>query len=525
MFGSDSRWHHASMRILLITPKGEPSFWTSNSILPLVDKGCAVLTLSMPTVAGLTPREHDVVLCDENIEPIDFDAQADIVGVTGYIVHKKRMFEIISEFRRRGRFVAVGGPYASLCPEIFRGQCDALFVGEAEETWPQFLLDFAAGQPQAEYCAAEKPDLTKAPMPRFDLARLDRYQMATIQTGRGCPFRCEFCDIIVVYGRRPRIKTPAQVLAEIEECHRLGVRQIFFCDDNFIGDKKAARELLRRIADWGKERGYPIAFSTEASVNLAEDDELLGLVREANMTSIFFGIESPREASLTETLKSQNVRGDLVSRIHKIQSYGVQVKAGMIVGFDSDDEAIFAEQLRFLQEARIPVSMVGMLQALPRTPLFDRVKAEGRLLTDERWSYTQGFSNIAPKGMTQLELYRGYRELLAELYSVERYAERVRAFLFEGMGEQVERKANYRFEDLHTTRRALFELAVRLPREITWFTVRLMLETAWRRPKAFREAGSLAVVFWAIAAWKDRLLADIDRAIAAMEGDEASRAA
>jgi radical SAM superfamily enzyme YgiQ (UPF0313 family) len=513
------------MRILLITPKGEPSFWTSNAILPLVDKGCALLTLSMPTVAGLTPREHEVILCDENIEPIDFDMQADIVGVTGYIVHKKRMLEVISEFRSRGRFVAVGGPYASLCPEIFRGRCDALFVGEAEETWPQFLLDFAAGCAQAEYCAAEKPDMTKAPMPRFDLAKLHRYQMATIQTGRGCPFRCEFCDIIVVYGRRPRIKTPEQVLAEIEECHRLGVRQIFICDDNFIGNKNATKELLRRMAEWGKAHGHPIAFSTEASINLAEDDELLELVREANMTSIFFGIESPREASLNETKKTQNVRGDLVSRIHKVQSYGVQVKAGMIVGFDSDDRDIFAEQLRFLQEARIPLAMVGMLQALPRTALFDRVKAEGRLLSEEHWSYTHGFSNIAPKGMTQLEMYRGYRELIAELYSVERYAERTRAFIFEGMGEQVEREMNYHLEDIGTAWRALSHLFVRLPRDLARFTLRLAIETAWRRPKAFREAGSLAVVFWGVAVWRDRLLADIDRAIEEMERDEASRAA
>src|SRR5262245_22561752 len=222
----------------------------------------------MPTLAGLTPREHDVVLCDENVEEIDFDIEADIVGVTGYIVHRERMLAIVEEFRRRGRFVAVGGPYASLCPDELRGHCDALFVGEAEETWPRFLRDFALGRPEAEYHEGEKPDLTKAPPPRFDLLKMDRYEAVTLQTGRGCPFRCEFCDIIVVYGRRPRIKTVEQVLAEIEECHRLGVRQIFICDDNFIGNKNATKELLRRMAQWGKERAYPIAFSTEASINL-----------------------------------------------------------------------------------------------------------------------------------------------------------------------------------------------------------------------------------------------------------------
>src|SRR5262247_3855377 len=240
------------MRILLVTPRNSQNFWTFDYTLGLLKKSCLLPNLSMPTVAGLTPREHEVVLCDENVDPIDFDAPADIVGITGYIVHKQRMFEIIDEFRRRGRFVAVGGPYASLCPEDLRGRCDALFVGEAEETWPQFLADFAAGCALPEYETKEKPDMSLAPTPRFDLLKVDRYQTMTIQFGRGCPFRCEFCDIIVVYGRRPRIKGIEQVMAEIRECHRLGARQIFIADDNFIASKSEAKELLRALGAWGR---------------------------------------------------------------------------------------------------------------------------------------------------------------------------------------------------------------------------------------------------------------------------------
>jgi radical SAM superfamily enzyme YgiQ (UPF0313 family) len=228
----------------------------------------------MPTIAGLTAGEHDVSLCDENVEPIDFDVEADIVGVTGYIIHKARMLEIIAAFRKRGRFVVVGGPFASLCPEEFAGLCDVVFVDEAEETWPAFLRDFAAGVWKSEYRCEEKPDMSRSPMPRFDLVPVDRYHAMTIQFARGCPFTCEFCDIIVMYGRRPRAKTVDQVMAEIVECHRLGATQVFIVDDDFIGDAKRAKDLLRAMGEWGRELGYPIDFNTEVSLNVAADDEL-----------------------------------------------------------------------------------------------------------------------------------------------------------------------------------------------------------------------------------------------------------
>lgn len=512
------------MRIHLVTPKNPPSFWTYDRILPILGKRCIFPNLSMPTIAGLTPREHEITLCDENVEEIDFDVEADIVGVTGYIVHKRRMAEIVEEFRRRGRFVVVGGPHASLCPEEWRGRCDVLFVDEAEETWPRFLHDFRAGTWKTEYRPDEKPDLSMTPVPRFDLLHVDRYHAMTIQFARGCPFQCEFCDIIVVYGRRPRAKRVEQVLAEVEECHRLGVRQVFIVDDNFIGNKNLAKELLREMARWGRERGFPIDFNTEVSLNVSQDEELLGLLRDAHFTTVFVGIESPRVASLQQSKKTQNTRGgDLVANVRRIHDYGIQVQAGMIVGFDADDTGIFEEQLRFIQEARIPVSMTSMLQAMPKTPLHERVEREGRLLADSTGDQFV-FSNIEPRSMTRRELYEGYRRLIADLYDFRNYRERTLAFLL-GRGRQITERLDLRWSDLRLLGRVLRRtLLVADPRR-AWFTLRLLGETLLRRPSAFRDAVSFAVVHKALSEYMEALGRHLDRAIAELERGARAEAA
>ncbi len=496
------------MKIYLVTPRNPPSFWTYDAILPVLGKRCIFPNLSMPTIAGLTPGEHEVVLCDENVEEIDFDVDADVVGVTGYIIHKERMLEIAETFRRRGRFVAVGGPYASLCPEEWRGRCDALFVDEAEETWPRFLSDLAQGRPLTEYRAEEKPDLTRAPAPRFDLLKVDRYHALTIQFARGCPFTCEFCDIIVVYGRRPRAKTVDQVMDEIRECHRLGARQVFVVDDNFIGNRKLAKELVREMGRFGAEHGWPIDFQTEVSLNLADDDELLRLMQAANFTTVFIGIESPRRESLQESRKTQNLRGDLLESVRRIQAHGIQVQAGMIVGFDHDDESIFEEQLRFVDEARIPVSMTGMLQALPKTPLHARVAREGRLVAASTGDQFV-FSNILPRGMSRLALYEGYRRLVQQLYDFRRYRRRALAFLMH-RGAQVHGGRNVRRGDLARLARVLHETVVRGGPRRAWFTLSLLGATLLRRPSVFKEAVSFAIVHKAFHDYVARLLRELD---------------
>jgi radical SAM superfamily enzyme YgiQ (UPF0313 family) len=480
------------MRICLIAPKNPESFWTFDRILPSLNKKCVFPNLSLPTVAGITPREHDVVLMDENVEPIDLDVDADIIGLTGYVIHKRRIFELAAEFRRRGKFVVAGGPLASLCPEELRDKVDVVFVDEAEYTWPQFLKDYEAGAWQSEYRQDEKPSMHDSPLPRFDLLKIDQYRSMTIQFTRGCPFTCEFCDIIVMYGRRPRAKTVDQVMAEVRELHRLGATNIFVVDDNFIGNKKEAKQLLTAITAWQQEHGYPIEFMTEVSLNVAQDDELLALMRQANFTTIFIGIESPRPASLKETTKNQNLRGNLLDSVHKIQRAGLEVMAGMIVGFDSDDRDIFEEQFRFIQDARIPVSMTGMLNALPKTPLYKRLKEGGRLVAESVGDQFI-FTNIIPKAMSTRELNEGYKRLLQRLYSHRNYRRRVMQLILH-KGTQIESKLVSSKKDLAIFARVLWTCLLRASPKRAWLTASLLGETLLRRPRAFREAVTLALI-------------------------------
>jgi len=352
-------------------------------------------------------------------------------------------------------------------------------------------------------------------MPRFDLLKVDRYHALTIQFARGCPYTCEFCDIIVMYGRRPRAKRVEQVMSEIRECHRLGANQVFIVDDNFIGDPRLAKQLLREMARWGRDNGYPLDFNTEVSLNVSADEELLELMREANFTTIFIGIESPSAAALRETRKNQNLRGDLVEQVRKIQSYGIQIQAGMIVGFDHDDPTIFDRQLRFIQEARIPVSMTGMLQALPKTPLYERVDREGRLV-DESSGDQFAFSNIQPVGMSRRELYEGYRWLVDALYDFRNYRSRTLAFLLH-RGNQIHRGRNIREGDIGRLARVLYDTVIRGGPRRAWFTVSLLGATLLRRPSVFKEAVSFSVVHQAFHRYARALGADLDRAMAGLD--------
>ncbi len=499
------------MKIYLVAPKNPESFWTFDRILPSLGKRCVFPNLSLPTVAGMTPRGHEIVLCDENVEPIDFDTDADVVGLTGYIIHRDRLFEIADEFRRRGKFLVAGGPFASLCPDELRDRVDVVFVDEAEYTWPRFLADYTAGRWQREYRQDDKPSMHDSPLPRFDLLRVDRYRTMTIQFARGCPFNCEFCDIIVMYGRRPRTKSVPQVMAEIEEVHRLGVPNVFVVDDNFIGNKKEAKALLHALADWQRAHDYPIEMMTEVTLNVAQDDELLRLMREANFTTIFVGIESPRAASLQETHKTQNLREDLVASVHRIQRAGMEVMAGMIVGFDHDDPSIFAEQFDFIQDARIPVSMTGMLNAMPKTPLHQRLANAGRLIAQSVGDQFV-FTNIVPHGMSRLELYEGYRDLLKRLYGYRHYRRRAMQLILH-KGEQVRTRLVAGRQDLAIFRRVVWTCILRASPRRAWLTLSLLVETALRRPPALRDAITFALVHKHLYEYMRDTCAKLDRLV------------
>jgi radical SAM superfamily enzyme YgiQ (UPF0313 family) len=414
--------------IVIINPRFEPSYWGMDHALPYFGKSANLPVSSLPLLAALTPSEHTVTLIDENVEAIDWDrcARADIVGVTGLSVQRFRMTEIMKELKRLGRFVVAGGPWVTVQEDYFEGLADAIFIGEAEETWPQFLREWSQGLQQYRYEQSAKSDMTKVPTPRFDLLKMKRYAFGSIQFSRGCPFQCEFCDIIVTFGRRPRIKTSAQVIAELEAMTRTGQRIVFIVDDNLIGNKKAIKEVLRDVVAWQRRRGYPLTFFTEASIDLADDPELIDLMVEANFIATFIGIESPSEDSLRETKKFQNVRqgGTLLEKVHRIQNAGIEVWCGMIMGFDSDDTTIFDRQIDFIQKSRISFSMSGMLSAIPKTPLHERLAREGRLDLDDRPEFG---TNVIPLQMGRDELLEGYIRVLTELYTPEAYFERTDA--------------------------------------------------------------------------------------------------
>ncbi|GAB6043702.1 B12-binding domain-containing radical SAM protein [Endothiovibrio diazotrophicus] len=411
------------LKICLINPRFEPSYWGFDYALPLYpgDVRCTMVTGALPHLAGLTPG-HEVRLLDENVEPLDFELLKgyDIVGVTGMNVQKERMREILLGLRERSIFTAVGGAYASVDEGYFDGLCDVLFSGEADTTWPAFIEQFAAGNPyESVYRQAQPTDMGALPPPRFDLLQVRRYATGSIQFSRGCPFRCEFCDIIVTFGRRPRMKRPEQIIEELDRLRELGFLAAFIVDDNFIGNKRAAKELLRAIVAWQRRHAYPLRLNTETTINLADDEELLDLLYEANFRSVFIGIETPRKESLEETKKFHNVSADgIESRLTRIQNAGIDINAGFIVGFDHDDESIFDDQFRFIQDNGILLAMVGMLTAIPKTPLYERLQQEGRLrLHDFNCNYV-------PKQMTPEQLQQGYWDLLRRLYAPEAFLER-----------------------------------------------------------------------------------------------------
>ncbi|MDR3634612.1 MAG: B12-binding domain-containing radical SAM protein [Isosphaeraceae bacterium] len=414
--------------IVLINPRFEVSYWGMEYALPFMGKRANLPVACLPLIAALTPSEHTVTLLDENVEAINYErlARADIVGITGMSVQRFRMKEILAELKQRGVFTVVGGPLVTVMEDYFEGLADVIFIGEAEETWPRFLTEWKQGLHQYRYEQADKSDMTKVPTPRFDLLKSRHYAFGSVQFSRGCPFQCEFCDIIVTFGRRPRIKTSAQILAELDAVHAQKMRIVFVVDDNLIGNKKAIKEVLRDVAEWQRKNAYPLTLFTEASIDLADDPELMELMVEANIISVFIGIESPNEESLRETKKFQNVRsgGTMLEKVHRIQDAGIEVWCGMIIGFDNDDSTIFEAQKQFIQESRIAFSMTGMLSAIPKTPLHARLAEEGRLDPSDTPEFG---TNLIPLKLSREELRDGYIRVMNALYECDAYFGRLEA--------------------------------------------------------------------------------------------------
>jgi radical SAM superfamily enzyme YgiQ (UPF0313 family) len=416
--------------IVIINPRFNISFWGLEHCMQLFGKRANLPVACLGLLAALVPEHHRVTLIDENVEDVDFDrlGRADLVCLTGMSIQGTRLIEILEEVRSRGVMTVVGGPMATVEPESLEGVADVIFIGEADQSWPEFLNDWERGCHKSRYEQQEKTDVTKLPIPRIDLLKINRYMFGSLQISRGCPFTCEFCDIIVTFGRRPRLKTSKQVLSELEAFQRAGLRVVFVVDDNLIGNKKAIKSVLRDIIRWQQERAYPLTLFTEASLDLAEDEELMELMGLANFQSVFIGIETPNEESLIETKKHQNVRpkaGTLIERVHRVQRHGIDVWCGMIVGFDHDDTSIFDVMPRFLLEARISAALISMLHAIPTTPLYDRLKQEGRLNDDD--ASDKFGSNVIPLKMSREELRDGFIRVTQTCYSVDAFFERLDA--------------------------------------------------------------------------------------------------
>ena len=416
------------MRVLMVNPEFPETYWGFNHALKIVGKRSAYPPLGLLTVSALLPPPWEKRLIDLNasnelrVSDIEW---ADMVFVTGMLIQKHAIRRVVTECKTHGKRVVVGGPYVSTSMEEVP-EADHIFVGEAETTLPKFVSDLMAGRPQRFYQAGERPPLTISPIPDFGLINFGHYNTMPVQYSRGCPFDCEFCDIIEIYGRVPRTKGNEQLLAELDTLLSLGWRgSVFIVDDNFIGNKKNVRSLVPRLAEWQKMNRYPFTFLTEASVNLADDRPLLADMRSAGFHTVFLGIETPVEASLLETRKTQNTKRSLLESVQTIQGFGIEVMAGFIVGFDNDPPDIFERQISFIGESAIPLAMVGTLTALPGTPLWKRLQREGRLRGESNGNNVgNGELNFVPV-MDRERLMEGYRSIMRTIYRSSEYYNRV----------------------------------------------------------------------------------------------------
>jgi radical SAM superfamily enzyme YgiQ (UPF0313 family) len=420
------------VNVLLLYPEFPDTFWSFRHALKFILKRSSLPPLGLLTVAAMLPRPWAKRLVDLNVRKLrDRDLHwADIVFISAMIVQRESVKAVIERCRAAGKTIVAGGPLFTSEHEQFP-DVDHFVLNEAEVTLPEFLRDLAQGCARPVYASAEFPDIRQTPEPLWELAELRSYASMCIQYSRGCPFDCEFCDVTTKFGHRPRTKTAAQVIAELDGLHRLGWRgPVFFVDDNLIGNKRALKtELLPALIEWQQQRrGVPLY--TEASINLADDEELMKQMAEAGFDQVFIGIETPDDAGLAECNKRQNQGRDLVADVKRIQRAGLQVQGGFIVGFDSDTASIFRRQVEFIQKSGIVTAMVGLLNALPDTKLYARLKREGRLLNESTGNNADGMTNFAPC-MKMEALREGYRSILKHIYAPGPYYQRVRTFLRE----------------------------------------------------------------------------------------------
>jgi radical SAM superfamily enzyme YgiQ (UPF0313 family) len=418
-------------RIHLVAPKQANNFWSLQGAVELLGSKTLMPNSALATLMALTPADVNIeyVLTNENISPLDWDLPADLVAITGTTCHGARIKELCLGFRQRGLPIALGGPYASLNSEECRDLADHLFIGEAEYTWPKFLHDWTSGQGAPCYRQDGQVDLMTSPAPDWSLVRAADYMVMNVQTSRGCPHQCDFCDVIRFIGRKFRTKSVDQILTEVKNVHAAGGRTVFFSDDNFVGNKEFTKALLTRVYEWNSIQERPLSFSTQMTVDVADDEELLQLMAQNRLSVAFIGVETVRAESLKEVHKSHNLKRDNRDRLRVISKYGIVPFVGLVVGFDHDDQAIFDEIYQFVEDTNCPVVSLSLLNAPKGTPLFERLEQQGRLVGEDWAGEWHADTNIIPKNMTREELVEGHRALFQRIYDPIPFDRRLKAWL------------------------------------------------------------------------------------------------
>ena len=483
------------MKILLVYPRYPDTFWSFTHALKFVSKKASFPPLGLLTVAAMLPGEWQKKLVDMNINALSDEdiAWADYVFVSAMVVQRDSAKEVIARCNKLDARVVVGGPLFTTGYDEFEG-VDHFVLGEAEVTLAPFIKDIMDGCAKQIYTSDERPDINETPIPLWSLINKNHYSSMSLQYSRGCPYNCEFCDIIVLNGHRPRTKDVEQIENELEALYRDGWRGgVFVVDDNFIGNKKKLKaELLPAMIQWSKEKKYPFSFYTEASINMADDEELMQLMGEAGFDRVFIGIETPNEDSLVECNKSQNRDRDLAVSVKKIQNSGFEVQGGFIVGFDSDPVSIFRSQINFIQRSGVVTAMVGLLNAPKGTRLYQRLNKEGRLLRSNfTGDNTDCSMNFIPK-MDYETLINGYKNILNTIYSPKQYYERVWTFLREYKPKHRPlRISAVRFYHVGAFIKSIWFMGIREKgRRYYW---KLLLSTLVKRPQFFHLSIGLAV--------------------------------
>ena len=477
----------------MVYPHFPDTFWSFRHALKFISKKSSFPPLGLLTVAAMLPEEWEKKLIDMNVSQLN---DKDIIG-TDYVfisamsIQKKSACSIIEKCKKLGVKTVAGGPLFSAWYDDF-DDVDHLLLNEAEITLPNFLKDLVDGSAKHIYTSTGWSDMKTTPVPLWELIDMSKYASMNIQYSRGCPFNCDFCDIIQLYGRIPRLKSKEQILMELDSIYMAGWRgSIFFVDDNFIGNKKILKdEILPALIEWMKKKSYPFTFFTEASINLADDDELMELMVNAGFNKAFVGIESPNEESLIECNKYQNKGRNLLSSIKKMQRFGLEVQGGFILGFDSDPDSIFETLIRFIQESGVITAMVGLLNAPRGTNLHQRLTKEGRILDGMTGDNTDFSINFIPK-MNKEFLIKGYKKVLSTIYAPKHYYERIMQFFKEYVPNHQKEKANINFSNISALFKSMFILGIVESERVYYW--KLFFWSLFRHPRLFPKAITYAI--------------------------------